>query len=429
LLGKKITFNTALFLTKGKGYYEQYKLDEAYADYGFPDPLPAGGIHITNSDIVRQLWLDNDFYGNIFSLHYKKDKIQLTLGGAYTRYDGNHFGKVIWAEKGLTSLKKWYDLEAQKNDFNVYLKQQTRFSNHWHWFYDLQFRHIKYDLEGFRNNPALFIGNTFNFLNPKAGISYYRNNWKGYASFGVANKEPNRDDFEAGIAQQPKPERLQDVEIGVEKTGKKYNWSATMYYMNYKDQLVLTGKINDVGAYTRTNIPKSYRAGIELRGTYKFNEWLNATANLAMSRNKVKKFTEYIDDYDNGGQKMINHPLPDIAFSPAIVGGGSINLMPVKNGELSLLSKYVGKQHLDNTQNNNRVLDAFYAQDIRAMYTVKPKWLKEINIIAQVNNIFNRKYEPNGYTFSYIYGGVTTTENYYFPMAGTNYMLALNIKL
>lgn len=156
---------------------------------------------------------------------------------------------------------------------------------------------------------------------------------------------------------------------------------------------------------------------------------MNATANLALSRNKVKNFTEYIDDYDNGGQKEISYTSSDIAFSPSIVGGAGINFLPVKKGELSLLSKYVSKQYLDNTQNENRVLNAFYVQDIRAMYTVKPKWLKEISIIAQVNNVFNRKYEPNGYTFSYIYGGITTTENYYFPMAGTNFLIALNIKL
>lgn len=429
LAGKKFTFHTALFLTKGKGYYEQYKADEAYADYGFPDPLPAGGNTITNSDMVRQLWLDNDFYGNIFSLQYKTDKTQATLGGGYTRYDGKHFGKVIWAQKGLTSVDNWYDLDAKKTDFNIYLKQQTKFAGNWNWFYDLQFRSANYTIEGFRNNPGLFIDNTFNFFNPKAGISYNLDNWKGYASFGIANKEPNRDDFEAGTAQQPRPERLQDVEIGIESSGKKYNWSATFYYMNYKDQLVLTGKINDVGAYTRTNIPNSYRTGVELQGAYKFNEWLNATANLALSRNKVKNFTEYIDDYDNGGQKEIRYNLPDIAYSPAVVGGAGINILPVKKGELSLLSKYVSRQYLDNTQNENRALNAFFVQDIRAMYTVKPKWLKEINMIAQVNNVFNRKYEPNGYTFSYIYGGVTTTENFYFPMAGTNFMIALNIKL
>jgi iron complex outermembrane receptor protein len=199
--------------------------------------------------------------------------------------------------------------------------------------------------------------------------------------------------------------------------------------MNYKNQLVLTGKINDVGAYTRTNIPESYRAGIELQGGYILNAWLNATANIAFSKNKVNNFSEFIDDYDNGGQKTNTYDATDIAFSPSVVSSAAINLLPVKNLELSLLSKYVGDQYLDNTQNDNRKLNAFYVQDVRAIYTIKKKWLKEVNIIGQVNNLFGKKYEPNGYTFSYIYGGATTTENYYFPMAGTNFMFAVNIRL
>ena len=247
-------------------------------------------------------------------------------------------------------------------------------------------------------------------------------------SYSIANKEPNRDDFEANINEQPKPERLHDLELGVEKNKTNYNWSATLFYMNYKDQLVLTGKINDVGAYTRTNIPKSYRMGIELKGETKFNAWLNGSANLSVSKNKVLDFTEYIDDYDNGGQKINNYTSTDIALSPAIVGGATINFLPIENFEFSLLSKYVSKQYLDNTQNKDRVLNSFYVQDVRAIYTIKKKWLKELNIIAQVNNIFNKKYEPNGYTYNYIYGG-NLVENYYFPMAGTNFMMGVNIRL
>ena len=433
VLSKKINFNTALFLTKGKGYYEQYKAAQKYSKYGMPDPV-SSGIPITESDMVRQLWLDNDFYGNIFSFQYKGNKTQAILGGTYTRYDGLHFGKIVWAEKGLTSTNNWYDLDALKTDFNIYLKQETKFATHWNWFYDLQYRYVKYETEGFRDNPGLAVNSRFNFFNPKAGISYNKNGWKGYASFAIANKEPNRDDFEAGAAQQPKPERLNDVEIGIEKAKSKYNWSATLYYMNYKDQLVLTGKINDVGAYTRTNIPESYRAGIELQGGIKFNSWVNATANLALSRNKVKNFTEFIDDYDNGGQKITQFESTEIAFSPGAVGGATINFLPCKNAELSLLGKYVSRQYLDNTGNENRSLDPFYTQDIRAIYTIKKKpiatgRLKEVNIIAQVNNIFGKKYEPNGYTFSYFVGGESITENYYFPMAGTNFMIGLNIRL
>ena len=438
-IGNRISFNTALFLTKGKGYYEQYKSGQEYATYGMPPP-PSAGNTVTKSDMIRQLWLDNDFYGNVFSFLYKDNKTEATLGGGYTRYNGSHFGKIIWAEKGLTDTKNWYDLTAFKKDFNIYLKEKTQLSTNWNLFYDLQYRHIKYTTNGFRYNPKLYIKNNFNFFNPKAGISYSKNSWKGYLSFSVANKEPNRDDFEAGITQQPEPERLQDIEIGLEKTTVNYNWSVTIYYMNYKNQLVLTGKINDVGAYTRTNIPKSYRAGIELQGGIKFNSWLNVTTNLSLSSNKMKNFTEFIDDYDNGGQKTTNFLSTDIAFSPSVVSAASINLLPFKNAVLSLPGKYVSKQYLDNTGSDNRLLNAFYTQDIRAIYTFKndPKnsgtskknlRMKEVTIIAQLNNVFNRKYEPNGYTFSYYAGGNTITENYYFPMAGRNYMVGVNIIL
>lgn len=426
--GSRLSFNTAFFLTKGKGYYEQYKADEEYAKYGLPDPLYSG-TSVTSSDMIRQLWLDNDFYGNVFSLQYKDNKTQATLGGGYTRYDGLHFGKIVWAEKGLTDIKNWYDLDALKTDFNIYLKEQTQFAAYWNWFYDLQYRHVKYSVEGFRDNPNLPIKARFNFLNPKLGISYNKKGWKGYASISIANKEPNRDDFEAGAAQQPTPERLHDIELGIERANNKYNWAVTFYFMNYKNQLVLTGKVNEVGAYTRTNIPKSFRTGVELQGSVKFNPWFNVTANLAVSQNKVKNFTEYIDDYDNGGQKINNYRSSDIAFSPALVGSAGINFLPLKNAELSLLSKYVSKQYLDNTGNKNRSLNSFYTQDIRAVYAIKKKWLKEVNIIGQVNNLFGKKYEPNGYTYSYFAGGETVTENYYFPMAGTNFMIGVNLRL
>ncbi|MEO7922386.1 MAG: TonB-dependent receptor plug domain-containing protein [Chitinophagaceae bacterium] len=429
VITKKINFNTAIFLTKGKGYYEQYKADKAYNDYGLPDPV-AGGTTITHSDFIRQLWLDNDYYGNIFSFQYKDNRTQATFGGALTRYDGNHFGDLVWASAGLpVPAFRWYDLDARKKDLNLYIKQQTRFANYWHWFYDLQYRRVNYGINGFRDNPGLAIKNEFNFFNPKAGVSFEKKEWKGYGSFAVAHKEPNREDFESGVTQQPKRERLYDIEAGIERSNKRSNWSATLYYMQYKDQLVLSGKINDVGAYTRTNIPESYRLGIELQGAVEFTSRVNATANLALSRNKVKNFTEYIDDYDNGGQKTKNFGSTDIAFSPAVVGSGVINFLPFKKTALSLLGKYVSKQYLDNTQNNARSLQSFYVQDIRAIYTFKAKWMKELNLVVQVNNIFGEKYEPNGYTFSYFTGGATVTENFYFPMAGTNFMIGVNLKL
>lgn len=422
LFGKRFSFNAALFSTNGAGYYEQYKAGQTYADYNMPDPQGT-----TSSDMIRQLWLNNDLYGAISSLQFKAKKTEVTLGGAFSKYRGLHYGKVIWAAKGLTKTGNWYDLGSLKTDINIYLKQQTQFVANWYLFYDLQYRHVKYNIDGFRNNPSLIRRNEFDFFNPKAGISYAKNGWKGYASFGIANKEPNRDDLEAGAAQPPKPERLYDAEAGIGRTKNNYNWSATFYYMNYKDQLVLTGKINDVGAYTRTNIPKSYRTGIEVEGGYRFKEWVNASANISFSKNKVQNFSEYIDDYDNGGQKINNYSSTDIALSPAIVGGATINFLPLENLELSLLSKYAGKQYLDNTQDNARALNAFYVQDLRIIYTIKRKCPKEITLIAQVNNILNKKYEPNGYTYNYIYNGELSVNNYYFPMAGTNVMIGVNV--
>ena len=427
LFGKRVSFNTALFYTKGKGYYEEYRANQSYADYNLPFPIKNNDTIFT-SDFIRRLWLDNDFYGNIFSIQYKDNKTQATLGGGYTRYIGNHFGKLIWASNGFTGPDKWYDLDALKTDFNLYFKQQTQFAKNWYYFYDIQYRHVKYNIDGFRNNPTIFVKNKYDFLNPKAGISYNKNGWKYYLSYSIANKEPNRDDFEAGANQQPKPERLHDIELSVEKNKTTYSWSATLYYMRYKDQLVLTGKINDVGAYTRTNIPKSYRAGIELQGSEKFNSWLNASGNITFSRNKVLNFSEFIDDYDNGGQKINNYKTTDISYSPNIVTAATINFLPLKKLELSLLCKYVSKQFLDNTQDKDRELDPFYVQDAKAIYTLQKGILKEANIILQVNNIFNNKYEPNGYTYNYIYGGELSVNNYYFPMAGTNFMVGLNLK-
>lgn len=425
-----ITFNTALFLTRGKGYYEQYKAEREYAEFGLPDPV-IGNTTITKSDFVRQLWLDNYFYGNIFSLLYKKKNTQLVFGGAYTKYDGRHYGKLIWSSNGglPEPVYKWYDHRADKSDFNIYTKWQQQLSTHWNLFTDLQYRHVGYAINGFRGNPSLSVDNYYNFFNPKFGISYNKNGWNAYASYGIAAKEPNRDDFEAGVTQMPKPERLHDIEAAIERKKGNCNWSATFYYMSYDNQLVLTGKVNDVGAYTRTNIPKSYRMGVELQGGIKFCSWMNVAANLALSKNEVKDFTEFIDDYDNGGQKTNTFQSADIAFSPAVVGGASINFIPVKNVELSLLSKYVSKQYLDNTEDDSRSLNSFYVQDVRAIYTFIPKWLKEVNIIGQVSNLFGKKYEPNGYTYSYFVSGETVTENFYFPMAGRNFMLSLNVKL
>ena len=424
-----LTFNTGLFYIKGKGYYEQYKADREYADYGITNPV-YGGVEVTSTDLVRQLWLDNDFYGDVFSLQYAKAGTELTLGGSVSRYLGNHFGKVVWAANGLPEGKQtWYDHDAGKNDFAVYTKLQQNITNELQFFIDLQLRKVGYRIDGFRDNPTLAVNQQYNFFNPKAGFTYHTDNWTAFASYSVGNKEPNRDDFEVAVTELPKPERLHDIEIGVERKERNYQLCATVYYMKYDNQLVLTGKINDVGAYTRTNIENSYRLGIELQGGAFINKWMRASGNLTLSRNKINNFTEYIDDYDNGGQKTNFYRETDISFSPAVTGAATLTFLPTQRVSIDLLSKYVSKQFLDNTSNENRQLNGYYTQDIRAVYSFSKKWIKNTELILQVNNLFDRKYEPNGYTFSYYYANELTTENYYFPMAGINWMIGLNIRL
>lgn len=430
--GNNWHFNTGLFLTRGQGYYENYKGREKFSKYGLPNLLIDGQL-ITRTDLVRQKWLDNYFYGQILSAQYNKGRHQLTLGGGWTVYDGTHHGDIIWAKYGFDNGFRYYDVDALKTDINAYAKWQYQFSQHFYGFADLQYRRVQHKMDGFSDNPGLLINRKFNFVNPKLGFTYQKKNWQAFLSYAVANKEPNRDDFEASLSNQPHHETLHDFEGGIEKKGDRYNVSATLYYMRYKNQLVLTGMINDVGAYTRINVPNSYRAGIELQGGYQFNKWLQASGNLTFSRNKIKRFTEYLDEYDQDfewiGQATVNHQNTDIAFAPPVVANLGIHLQPSSALNISLLGKYVGKQYLDNTQSAVRQLDAFYTQDLRVILELKNKLFKEWSITGQVNNLFNRRYEPNGYTYSYVFDGAVTADNYYFPMAGTNFMLTLTVKL
>jgi iron complex outermembrane receptor protein len=426
-LNPAINLNIALFYTRGLGYYEQYKADDDYANYGLP-PFTMGNDTLYSTDLIRQLWLDNHFFGNTFSLQYKKNSSEWILGGGLSKYIGNHYGKVIWAEAGVPDNYMWYNLDALKTDANLYLKWQQKLANNLVLFADVQGRSVRYDIDGFRNNPGLIIRNKWFFVNPKAGVSYSKNNWKAYLSYAIANKEPNRDDFEAGATQQPVPEQLQDIELGIEKRGASLSWGATLFYMQYRNQLVLTGQINDVGAYTRVNIPRSFRTGIELTASWRPSSWFDLAANLAYSENKVRNFTAFYDDYDDGGQKTESFEQTDLSFSPRWVGGATLNVHLARNLDLSLINKYVSRQYLDNTSRKSRSLDPFLVQDLRVSYRILPKFMKEILLIGQVNNLLNVEYEPNGYTFSYYFGGSLQTENYYFPMAGTNAMLALNLK-
>ncbi len=431
-LNKGWQLNTAAFLTRGKGYYENYKARQRFSAYGLPN-LVLGDTVIQRTDLVRQKWLDNYFYGQTASAQYRDDRNDIMIGGGWSVYDGVHHGDIIWAKFGFDQGYRYYDVDALKSDINVYAKWQRQLTGYWSLFADLQYRHVKHTMNGFSNNPTLYISRQFDFINPKAGISYARNGWQGYFSYAAANKEPNRDDFEASLTNQPSRETLHDFEAGIEKKNTRFSAGITLYYMLYKDQLVQTGMINDVGAYTRVNVPDSYRAGIELQGGYAFATWFRASGNLTLSRNKIRELNEFLDDYDASfewvGQQQVTHRNKDISFSPAVTGSALLDFTPVKDLGISFIEKYVGRQYLDNTQNRERMLDAFFTQDLRVSYTLHGRLFREWNIIAQVNNLFNRKYEPNGYTYSYVYNGAVMADNYYFPMAGTNFMIGLNLKL
>ena len=422
-----LKLNVAAFLIRGAGYYEEYKSGKSFEEYGLPNVV-VGGDTITSTNVVRQLWLDNYFYGNTFALQYNKGKDEFTVGGNWSSYDGKHFGKLIWGQTGIPKDYQYYYLLAYKKDMNAYAKWQHNIDNHLSLFTDIQYRFVKHDIRGFEDNPQLDINRKFNFINPKAGISYNAHGWNAYISYALAHKEPNRSDFEANPLQQPLAETLHDFEAGIQHTQKKYSYGATLYYMPYKNQLVLTGKINDVGSYTRTNTPNSYRLGIELQGSANILKWMTVNANLTLSQNKIKSFNEYVDDYDAGGQKNYVHSNTDISFSPAAIASATVSFTPFANSSIDCISKYVGKQYMDNTQNNARSLAAYYTENLRFSYAIKNVLFSETDFTFIVNNIFNRLYQPNGYTYPYVYGGELINDNYYYPMAGSNFMVGINLK-
>ena len=429
-INPNLKWNTALFLTKGRGYYEEYKAGVNLADYGIaPNPL----FNSINPDLVRRRWLDNNFYGQIASLTYEKNKDIITVGGGWNIYDGLHFGNLpygIPSSNGNLSInKEYYHNNATKNDINGYIKWEHQIMHHLTSFIDIQYRRVQHTMYGFDTNPDLLVDRKFNFINPKFGLSTKIKNTTYYSSIAIAHKEPNRADFEAGINQQPKQEVLYDWESGFKSKYEKFNWGMNIYYMHYKDQLVLTGKINDVGAYTRTNVPKSYRAGVEIEESWLIGKKWESNGTVTFSKNKIEHFTEYFDDYDNGGQASIHHHNTDITLSPNLTGTHNLVYKLNERTNITWTSRYVSKQYLDNTQNESRTLDAYFLNDLNLSYKLidKKKWKALFQFYAI--NVLDEKYEPNGYTYSYIYGGTTTTSNNFFPMAGRNYFASIKFEL
>jgi len=419
-------WNTAFYLTTGKGYYEEYKAGVNFSDY-FIDISRKMNVP---ADLVRRRWLDNNFYGQIAALSYVDSLNDLTMGGGWSIYDGLHFGTLPYLDTRLAPADyRYYDNDALKKEMNTYVKWERKLTKQFKSFIDLQYRNVNHQMNGFTKNTNLVIERKFNFFNPKMGLTYQAKNIFYYTSVAVANKEPNRDDFEASSIEQPKKEQLVDWETGFEFKKPKYAINANVYYMNYKDQLVLTGKINDVGAYTRTNVPKSYRAGIELQFKYALNKKYNTSYNITLSQNKIKEFTEYVDDYDQFTQVAIQHKNTNIALSPSLTTNRTFNWKPNDKFSFFWTTKYTSKQFLDNTENKSRILDSYFINDINAHWTIlnKPKFTMLLQFYA--NNLLDVQYAPNGYTYSYISGGSVTTSNNYYPMAGRNYWVSLKIDL
>ena len=432
-LNKYWNANVALHYTKGFGYYEEYKKKQSLSNYGLNDVI-IGSDTVSSTNLVRRRWLDNDFVGTTFSLNYNNHKkLSAIVGGAYNKYVGTHFGEIIWSEFASNGNlnHRYYNDSADKTDFNVFVKANYLITQKLNVFADVQYRTVNYSFLGF-NSQLMNVNQTalLNFVNPKIGFNYDLSaNANVYASYSVGNKEPSREDYTQSTPEsRPKHETLNDVEAGYKHATKKAMWSINAYWMDYKNQLVLTGGVNDVGSYNRVNVAKSYRQGIEAAFGIKILKNFDWNMNATFSQNKINNFEELVVDYDNGGQQKVTYSKTDIAFSPNVIAGNTFTYEPIKNLKFSFLSKYVGEQFLDNTSTDTRKLDAFFVNDFRINYSFKTKYIRTIGITLALNNLFGEQYESNGYTYGYIYGGQRIVENFYYPQAGTNYLLGLTFK-
>lgn len=433
-----ITLNTALHYTHGEGFFEQYKNDESLQEYGFQGPV-VGIDTLDITDLIRRRWLNNDFYGFTFSGHYKPDdKLDLILGGAWNKYDGDHYGEIIWAEvAGNAAIRdRYYDNTGLKTDFNIYLKASYNLLPNLYAYGDLQFRTIDYTINGIDNDlRSLDEAHSYQFINPKVGLNYQVSDENSiYASYSVANKEPSRSDFiDNSTGATPLPENLHNVEVGYRKRSVNLRSNINFYYMHYNNQLVLTGALNDVGSALRTNVPNSYRTGIELDISYRLSNQFSVLANATLSRNIIQNFTETIYDYgtnwDEYNQVEVEYDVTNISFSPEIITGGTLRYEPIQGLALNWIHRYVGEQFLDNTSNNARKIDAYYVSDFRANYRFSALKMKSISLNLMVYNVFNNLYESNGYTWGYRGGGSEVRENFYYPQAGINFMAGLTLKI
>ncbi|WP_286858926.1 MULTISPECIES: TonB-dependent receptor [Sphingobacterium] len=434
MLSDKLTLNTALHYTRGYGYYEEMRPGDKLSKYGLPDVI-IGSDTIKKTDLVRRRWLDNYFYGMTYALNYKpNDQLEITWGGAYNQYRGKHYGEVIWAQYASNGFidDKYYFGKSQKNDFSNFLKVDYKLDK-WILMADVQYRNVDYHMYGDDDKVKNYNYHPkFNFLNPKAGATYLLNDHANvYASYAFAQKEPVRKDFieKNSKLPDPTPEKMQDIEIGYRFTNTKFNIGLNGYGMFYKDQLIPTGEISDTGAPIRQNVKDSYRIGLEFDGAWNISKQLSWKATASFSQNRIKNFEEIVKDINGvSPDTKIFYPKTDIALSPNTIISSNFSYSPIESLTFSLLSKYVGRQYLDNSSTEERSISSYFVNNLLANYNFTALGIKNISATLQVNNVLNEKYETNGYTFGGMDGDTRKYYNFYFPQAPANFMLGLNIK-
>ncbi|PIE49370.1 MAG: TonB-dependent receptor [Flavobacteriales bacterium] len=416
--------NIGLNYTRGKGYYEQYKEDEGFEEYQL-EPITIGNETIDKTDIIRRRWLDNHFYVATANVNYKNEQLDLIFGGTYSYYTNDHYGEIIWAQYASNAeiRDRYYESNGNKKESNLFAKATYKLNNNWSLFADVQGRFIHYKTDGITSDLVpLKVNTQFNFFNPKVGITYVANHKNQlYLSYAKAQREPRRNDFENNI---DTAEKLHDIELGWRFDTDKIKLNTNVYGMFYKDQLVLTGQIDDVGAPVRTNSGKSYRVGLEVDALVELGKKLVWQPNIALSSSKNIDFVTEI----NGEIKNLGET--DISYSPNIVASNVLAYSPVKNLQITLLSKYVGEQFMSNTESPVSKLDDYFVSDFNIQYQWQPsKIFESITITGLVNNIFNKKYVSNGYYYTYNDtwsnpGSITTIEGTgYYPQATTNFLV------
>lgn len=408
-IGEWFNINAALFYTKDDGYYDQYKTGRTLVEYGLQPFMNADGDLVKKSDLIRLKYNVNGFGGGQATVNFRRGRWNATLGGAVSDFDGHHYGRVKWVRNyvgPIDPLQKYYDNHGRKFDSNVYLRANYDIDRHFSVFADLQYRHIHYTITGMSDNwdwntsslAILDVERRWDFFNPKVGVNYTSGAHRGFASWAVAQKEPTRDNFTDGTPESyPKAERLDDFEVGYSFNHKLFSVGVNLYYMLYKDQLVVTGQLSDTGNPLSVNVPDSYRMGIELQGALRPCEWFDWQFNLTLSRNRIKNFVEYI--YEDEWTNPISFDLGDtpIAFSPDIIFNNAFNFK-YRDFDASLNSRYVGKQYMNNARSEAALLDSYFVSDLHLGYSFRNLiGIKELRLGFSIYNLFNEKYFNNGY--------------------------------